>query len=360
MRKTRTTPTVPVTTTAETMATTTPTARALVERVGDEAGEDSQPVQMRRIAALMAECEDACTSEAIAEARRVHLEKLTKVKDAVIKVVPRTDATTKHHARRRSTEGQVDDAWIRANSERKRGLLLSNASDDAPQDDIGRGSSERACCGNRRLQRGLLPVTSEPRWNGESSLDRTASRGRAGTRVHLGSRVSFPALKGAPRAWDSYSAGVLTNSMQMKQSQYDGCLFYRFEQERIEEKAGRHIDDFLVTGPEPNVERFVEQARDKLNMQDAVRLYKTGDEGRLLAIIYESWTTGIRCKENLFSFTELPQHSEWRMQKQVPYQKPSTRRHKNNHSHQAKHETSGHALVKQCTSVIIVQTFSTA
>ena len=95
VRKTRTTPTVPVTTTAETMATTTPTARALVERVGDEAGEDSQPVQIRRIAALMAECEDACTSEAIAEARRVHLEKLTKVKDAVIKVVPRTDATTK-------------------------------------------------------------------------------------------------------------------------------------------------------------------------------------------------------------------------------------------------------------------------
>ena len=95
VQKTRTTPTVPVTTTAETMATTKPTARALVERVGDEAGEDSQPVQMRRIAALMAECEDACTSEAIAEARLIHLEKLTKVKDAVIKVVPRTNATTK-------------------------------------------------------------------------------------------------------------------------------------------------------------------------------------------------------------------------------------------------------------------------
>ena len=93
VQKTRTTPTVPVTTTAETMATTTPTARALVERVGDGAGEDSQPVQMRRIAALMAECEDAFTSEAIAEARRIHLEKLTKVKDAVIKVVPRTNAT---------------------------------------------------------------------------------------------------------------------------------------------------------------------------------------------------------------------------------------------------------------------------
>ena len=73
---------------------------------------------------------------------------------------------------------------------------------------------------------------------------------------------AFPGLKGAPRAWDTYSAKVLTSSMQMEQSQYDGCLFYRFEpsRERIEEKAGRHIDDFLVTGPEPNVERFLEQA----------------------------------------------------------------------------------------------------
>ena len=43
--------------------------------------------------------------------------------------------------------------------------------------------------------------------------------------------------------------------MQMEQSRYNGCLFYRFEpsQEQVEEKAGRHIDDFLVTGLEPNV-----------------------------------------------------------------------------------------------------------
>ena len=39
-----------------------------------------------------------------------------------------------------------------------------------------------------------------------------------------------------------------------------------------------------MTGPEPNVERFLEQARGKLNMQDAVRLYKTGDKGRLLSM----------------------------------------------------------------------------
>ena len=74
---------------------------------------------------------------------------------------------------------------------------------------------------------------------------------------------AFPGLKGAPRAWDTYSANVLTNSMQMEQSRYDGCLFYRFEphREQVEEKAGRHIDDFLVTGQEPNVERFLTQGQ---------------------------------------------------------------------------------------------------
>ena len=61
VQRTKTTSSVPVTTTAETTSqtTTTSSARALVERVGDEAAEDSQLVQMRRIAALMAECEES-------------------------------------------------------------------------------------------------------------------------------------------------------------------------------------------------------------------------------------------------------------------------------------------------------------
>ena len=97
VQRTKTTSSIPVTTTAETTSqtTTTTSARALVESVGDEAGEDPQPVQMRRIAAPTAECEESSTSDDIAEARRTHLEKLTKVKDAIIKVVPRTDATTR-------------------------------------------------------------------------------------------------------------------------------------------------------------------------------------------------------------------------------------------------------------------------
>ena len=96
VQRTRTTSSAPVTT-AETTSqtTTTSSARALVERVGNEAGEDSQPAQIRRIAALMAECEESSISDDIAQARRAHLEKLTKVKDPIIEVVPRTDATTK-------------------------------------------------------------------------------------------------------------------------------------------------------------------------------------------------------------------------------------------------------------------------
>ena len=107
---------------------------------------------------------------------------------------------------------------------------------------------------------------------------------------------AFPCLKDAPRAWDTYSAKVLTSFMEMEQSRHDGCLSHHSEPlgENIEEKAGSHIDDFLVTRPEPKVERFLEQAGDKLNMQDAVRLYKTGDEGKLLAMNIrklEKWYT---------------------------------------------------------------------
>ena len=193
------------------------------------------------------ECEDACTSEAIAEARRVHLEKLTKVKDAVIKVVPRTrcDHQTSdrplggHHARRRSTEGQVgrrvgtsqtlngnEDFFSAKPAMMHLKMMLVEAALKGHVAAIGE-------CSGAFYQSPSNPdgtenqVWIEPPPEAELGPD------------YIWEAVSaFPGLKGAPRAWDSYSAGVLTNSMQMQQSQYDGCLFYRFEQERIEEKAG--------------------------------------------------------------------------------------------------------------------------
>ena len=166
---------------------------------------------------------------------------------------------------------------------------------------------------------------------------------------------AFPGLKGAPRAWDTYSAKVLTNSMQMEQSQYDGCLFYRFEpsQERIEEKAGRHIDDFLVTGPEPNVERFLEQARGKLNMQDAVRLYKTGDEGRLLAMNLRKLNNGysLQGKPLLIHRIATTLGMENAKTSLIP-ETINEKAQDGDEESLTPSETSGHALVKQCTSVI--------
>ena len=87
---------------------------------------------------------------------------------------------------------------------------------------------------------------------------------------------AFFGVKCAPRAWDTCSAKVLASSMDMEHSRNDDCLLYRFEPlgKLFEEKAGKHIDDFLVTGPEQNVEPCLKQATDKLNMHDAVRLYK--------------------------------------------------------------------------------------
>ena len=59
---------------------------------------------------------------------------------------------------------------------------------------------------------------------------------------------ALPAPKCAPGVWDLHSAKVLTMSVNMEQSRYDGCLFYRFEQlgKHIEEKTRRHVDDFLT------------------------------------------------------------------------------------------------------------------
>ena len=161
----------------------------------------------------MAECEDACTSEAIVEARRIHLEKLTKVKDAVIKVVPRTSITTKALTGR-WVDTMHDDGARKARWTTRGYEQTLNGNEDFFSATpammhlkmmLVEASSERTCCGNRRLQRGLLPVTFEPRWNGKPSLDLTASRGRAGTRLHLGSRVSFPRSE-----WSTKGLGTLT------------------------------------------------------------------------------------------------------------------------------------------------------
>ena len=115
---------------------------------------------------------------------------------------------------------------------------------------------------------------------------------------------AFPGLKGSPKAWETHSSGVLTDEMHLEQSHYDGCVFYRVEGE-FDQKAGRHIDDFLVTGPKSQVEAFLGEAKEKLNMQDAVRLYETGDEGRLLAMNLRKIEGGFALQGNPLLITDM-------------------------------------------------------
>ena len=145
--------------------------------------------------------------------------KLTKVKDAVIKVVPRTDATT-----RRSTGRWVDTMhddgarkarWttrrFEQTSERKRGFLLSNSSNDAPRNVVGRGSSERTRCGNRRLQRGFHQSPLKPDGTESQVWIELHSEAEMGPDYIWEAVSAFPGLKGAsgaPGAWDTYSANV--------------------------------------------------------------------------------------------------------------------------------------------------------
>ena len=230
----------------------------------------------------MAECEKLSISDDIAEARRIHLEKLTKVKDAIIKVVPRTDATTKPLTGR-WVDTLHDDGARKARWTTRGYEQTLNGNEDffsaTPElmhlkmmlvDAALKGHvTAIGDCSGAFYQSPLNPDGTESKVWIEPPPE-----AELGPNYIWEGVSAFPGLKGAPRAWDTYSANVLTNSMQREQSRYDGCLFYRFEpsREQIEEKAGRHIDDFLVTGPEANVERFLAQAKDKLNMQDAVRL----------------------------------------------------------------------------------------
>ena len=141
---------------------------------------------MRRIAALMAECEDTITSGAIAEERRTHLEKLTKVKDAAIKVAPRTYATTIHDdgARTARWSARWYEQTLNGHEDFSRASpammhLTMMLVEPAPKGHVAAiGDCSGAFCQS--------PL--KPRRNTKPSSDRAGSRGRAGTRLHLGSR----------------------------------------------------------------------------------------------------------------------------------------------------------------------------
>ena len=166
---------------------------------------------------------------------------------------------------------------------------------------------------------------------------------------------AFPGFEGAPRAsrvpwkWNNHDTTI-------RRFFFD-CFEPR--QEHIEEKAGRHIDDFLVTGREPNLKRFLAQARDKLDMHDAVRLCKAGDEGRLLAMNICKLENGYSLQGKPLLIHGIAAALEMETAKSSLI--PETINEKaQDGGDQMKHEPSKHGLAMHCTSGIIVQVFSTA
>ena len=71
------------------------------------------------------------------------------------------------------------------------------------------------------------------------------------------------------------------------------------------ENKSRHIHDFLVTGPEANPMRFLALAKDNLNMQDAVRLYKTGDAGRFQSMNLRKLENGCALQDKPFVIHDI-------------------------------------------------------
>ncbi|CAK0806902.1 unnamed protein product, partial [Prorocentrum cordatum] len=115
---------------------------------------------------------------------------------------------------------------------------------------------------------------------------------------------AFPGLKGSPKAWGARPSKVLTGDMQMEQSRYDGCTFFKIDGD-YDQKAGRHIDDFLVTGPKEQVNSSLGEVTEKLNMQDSVKLFEDGDEGRLLALNIRKVDGGFTLQGNPLLITDI-------------------------------------------------------
>ena len=253
---------------------------------------------------LTAECEDACTSEAIAEARRVHLEKLTKVKDAVIKVVPRTDATTRP-LRGRWMDTMRDDEARKARWTTPAHEQTLNGNEDFFSATPAMMLVEAA------LKRHVAPIGDCSGVFYQSPLNPDGTESEVWVEplpeAELGPDYIWEAVSAFPGLKEHRERGTHTVRTfsrvpsRLEQRRFDRFLFYRLEprREHIKEKAGRHIDHFPVTGSEPNGELSLAQARDKLNIQNAVRLHKTGDEGRLLVM-------NLRKVENGYSLQGRP------------------------------------------------------
>jgi len=262
---------------------------------GELSTTDDQAVQRRRIAAILAVCEAPALQDDeyevergdepdFTEARHLHLEKIAGDGKQIVQVVPRSQATTEPLSGRwvdsRGDDGTLKSRWTGRGFE-QRLTGFENHSSGTPATMHLKAMLVNAAyhghvaalgdCSGAFYQ---SPLTEEEVYL-EAPPEAELPPGYVWKAL-----CAFPGLKGAPKAWEDHSAKVL-EEMGMTRSKYDGCIFMRVP---TENKAGRHIDDFLVTGPKPQVEVLLGELKERLNLGDMVRLYEDGDEGTLLSM----------------------------------------------------------------------------
>ena len=185
--------------------------------------------------------------------------------------MPRTDTTTRpltgRCGRTACTTTEKERArWTthgyEQNSERKRGYLVSDACDDALEMMLVDATLKGHVVAIGDCSGAFHQAFLKPDGTRSKAWIEPPPEAELGPDCIWEAVSAFPGLIAVSRAWVTYSAKVLTSSMEVEQSRYDGCRLYRLEPrgEHTQENVGRNIDDFLVTGPGPNVERFLEQA----------------------------------------------------------------------------------------------------
>ena len=78
-------------------------------------------------------------------------------------------------------------------------------------------------------------------------------------------------LTGAPKAWDSLG---LTRAQS-------GCVFFDLSDGS---KSGRHVDDFMISGPHAAVERQMDTTASTMDLRGVLRLYGNGFSGILVGM----------------------------------------------------------------------------
>ena len=238
----------------------------------------------------MAECEELSISDNIAEARRAHLEKLTKINDAIIKVVPRTDATARPLTRR--WVNTVHDDGARKARWTTRGYEQTLNGNEDVFSATPAMMHLKMMLVEAALKEHVAAIgdCSGAFYQSPLNTDGTESKVwiEPPPEAELGPNYIWEAVSAFPgstesvghiqrkRSHELHAAGTVT---------IRGLLVLPFRtKSKTSRGKSRKTQRRLPGDRTGNVERFLAPAKDKLNMQDAVRLYKTGDERRLLAM----------------------------------------------------------------------------